>query len=88
MIRACPWRLGGGGGAPLVAVARGVGLCGAAVGGVGGGSRLPPPVGARMRSRGGLLGYNGYFTGFLVGSQAAFAASVSAKAAVSMYPLR
>jgi len=72
-----------------VAVApRGVGPCCAAVGGVGGGSRSLPPVGERVRSRGGLLGGSGYSTRFLVGSHAASAGSVSAKVAVSMYPLR
>jgi hypothetical protein len=54
-----------------VAVARGAALCGAAVGGVGGGYRPPPPVGERARSRGGLLGGSLYFTRFLAGSHAA-----------------
>ena len=70
-----------------MAVARGAALCGATVGGVGG-SRPPPPVGERARSRGGLLGGSLYSTRFLAGSHAASTASVSAKDAVSMYPLR
>ena len=70
-----------------MAVARGAALCGATVGGVGG-SRPPPPVGERARSRGGLLGGSLYFTMFLAGSHASSAAGVSAKVAFSRYPLR